>query len=687
MSLKAKYDKLRQQMSEPTDSWLLNKDVVFRNDFNSYLWSVVEYYENRHFKKYIDVYKNYNLFWWDKKVANKLMDLEWRENSVFPLIKMIVDTLFSSLYDSDIQFKVLPRWKEDVKKADKYQLLVDWMFDTAKVRYRFYETLKEVILLWSSFVKVWLDINNDEIKFFDWKQYKSYTNKNILPELTNVSPFELFVDPAVKELSDARFVFYRKLMPINTALKKYKSILNLNKAQILTIKKQPQYINKKNYSLVKKIHFHEDEFVARAESMITWDSVWTIWTDEIIKQLENLDMLNFFEVLPYDNDVIEVVEYYEWSKMILLFNWYVMYDWQTIFPFEWYPFVAINSEVWNWLYSKWVWINLLDFQKLANLVYNWQADSLKINVSPMFEADEWSIIDDKVDEFFQLTPFKIIKKRWDKPAIQSIEIMKPNSNWFELINSLIQYTEYSEWPNQYSMGGVPVERSATGASLKAQIIKQRLKPLLDNVNESLTEIIRKLSLLLMNYLNKQWKKTLEVRITWEDWYLFKDITIDDILWQYDVILELNSLKSTTMEVERSQLVEFIQQTLQLLDKDPVRQRQLIDRVPLIKKLIKLYNLPSDILISDEKYKKVASDSLATNQEVQQDAQKQLAKENKKEWWNNYAWWNNYTWNNYTWWNNYEQSNKQATQSKTQPPKYNNLQEYDKILRKARNYFW
>ncbi len=595
------------------DVEMIWKDVEFRTYLYSLLQQVFSFYEQNYFPKWVDIYKAYYLDTLDRQKQLKELDQEWRTNVRYPLIKMVVDTLFANFYDTNVTYKILPRQEDDKEKAQIAQKVLTWMMDVWRANDEIFDAVKEAMLLGTSFVKLIIRKEEEVGEYLkgvkDWKKlYWKYKRVYYYPSLSMVDAFSLFIDPAARKIENARFIFHRKIIPVKKAVQWYSKLLwiNLTEKQINTITQVPYYISKKDYSKIKQIQF---------------------MSEYRRQNIEDFSRDNIFEIYYHDNDLIEVIEYYEPDgKLLVLFNWYVVYDDVSPYPFNGYPFGVVKYDTSDTIYGKWVGTSLETQQKIADIIWNAYLDQVKVNVAPMFEADKWSIMEEDIGDWvLKYEPYKILTKRDDKQAIRPISLVANEALWpqaLQLIQSLI---ELSEWPNQYTMGGSPVERSATWASLKAQITKQRLKPLADSINRMLSYIVPKMLLTL----TLVYPEKLVVRILWEDWAVsFEEIKPQDIIWQYDVVFETNTLKEVMKEIERNQLIQFIAQALPAAN-DPVRQRPVIDILELFKEILPKFDISQDVLLTDDKFKEILANLQATWQIAQQEAQEKVEEYQKK----------------------------------------------------------
>lgn len=608
------YNESKAIQTWSTDVKMITENIEFRDSLLSNLKSVFDLYERTYFRTFIEAYKAYHLDETDRAKALAARWWEWRTNVRYPLTKMVIDTLFANFYDTQISYKIQPRSPEDFEKAQYAQWFFEWIMDMSHWNNEIFKAAKEAMICWTSFVKVIVKKDVEKWRYLKeikkWKRiYNEYNREKNYPSISNIDVFSVFIDPSANSINEARYLFQRKIMPYKDAIARYSKAywLNLSKAETATLIKSPNQVSWKDYSKIKKLPFFKND---------------------ILNDITDFNWANFFEVWYYDNDLIEVIEYYQDWKVIILMNWYILYDWETLYPFEWYPFDKVNYEIdTGWLYTKWIWTNLEQFQQISDIILNSYLDQTKLNVAPMYEVDKWSVNEKDIWPNWQLNyvPFKTIPKRDTKPALTPINMTNWDRLWLEALQQLEQYVEFSEWPNQYSMWWNPIERSATWASLKANITKQRLKPLVDSINRCLSELSEKV--MLLSWTVYDWK--IPIKVIWETWeQVIKHMDMQDIIWQYNIIFETDSLKSVIKEIEKNQLLQFVSQAMPA-NMDNVRWRPVVDTMKLFRELIHTFNLPEDVLLTDNAFKTIMSKSAAAWQEWQLDAKAAVAEYEKE----------------------------------------------------------
>jgi len=100
--------------------------------------------------------------------------------------------------------------------------------------------------------------------------------------------------------------------------------------------------------------------------------------------------------------------------------------------------------------------------------------------------------------------------------------------------------------------------------LKAQSLKNRLKPLIDSINRFLTNVIRKCAVMATTYMEENFP----VRIIGENNKAsFKNVSAEDLVHNFDIVFD-NSL-SATREIDFAKKLQLLQSVVPI-NTDPMR---------------------------------------------------------------------------------------------------------------------
>ena len=104
---------------------------------------VIPYFEKTFFTRYIQDYKDYLWYTWDRKREIE----EWQTNVVFPLVSWMVDTMYASIYDSKFKFNVSTDWIEWTDKLLNHSFDYEWRGRNAVM-----SASKEAIITWKGYI-------------------------------------------------------------------------------------------------------------------------------------------------------------------------------------------------------------------------------------------------------------------------------------------------------------------------------------------------------------------------------------------------------------------------------------------------------------------------------------------------------------------------------------------------------
>jgi hypothetical protein len=142
--------------------------------------NVILYFEKTYFNRYIEDYKTYLCYTWDRKKDIK----EWQSNVFFPMTSWIINTMYSNMYDSKIKFNL--EWG-----IEWTETLLNRSFDYSnKGKEAIWDAIKEGIIVGKWYVKP-IMVKRKEKKVVKWKDYGKEFK---LPMLQYISVFNLFYD-------------------------------------------------------------------------------------------------------------------------------------------------------------------------------------------------------------------------------------------------------------------------------------------------------------------------------------------------------------------------------------------------------------------------------------------------------------------------------------------------------------
>ena len=536
----------------------MSKTDIFTKDERDLQRVVTDYkhlFENHMWKRWAKWYRDYLLD--GSTRANEIM--EFQANMKVPIVKQYVDALWTSIYDNQLNFKTTGRNKKSYKTAGSAHDYLSRAFTRSKSWQKLMDTTKEAILLWNWYLKVWFVDNSKDYSFKKIIKDKNgklktkmleWTDVEKFPDLNYVSVFNLFHPMFVENISESPVVIERNILHKSKILKRFKNI-KIDKARLKEAIKEPKHIFNYDFEKIKLSAF--------------WDRKTVIKDLEKYAKKSNISKLtedNFFDILmnnylhiDYNWGFCEVIEYWEDESFKLMVNGYVIYSWENPLPdkkhpYEWLVFNKIPGLP-SW---RWIWLSLSDIQDIADQMMNLAIDNQKFLVAPMFEKIKgWDIFSES-DWVIEWSPFKTIETN-QKGAIQRLDIWNPQMAWLSgWVDFLFQVWEMSEWINSYAMWYQnKVERSATWVSALVQSFKARMLPLIDSLNQALNGIAKKW--LLHWIVNYDWD--VEIEKFTDGKTIIKSISIEDLIWEYSIEFNAQSLKTASRELKRGSLLNLL----------------------------------------------------------------------------------------------------------------------------------
>ena len=539
-------------MNQNTNKIFTKEEIDLERVVNEYK----HLFENHMWRRWAKAYRDYLLDGSDRD--NKVLDFQ--SNIKVPIVKQYVDALWTSIYDNQINFKTTWRNKESYKKAANAHDYLSWAFTRSQSWQKLMDSVKECVLEWNWYVKVWF-VNNVtphkyekfvknkktdklEKKTIEWKDIEKY------PDLNYVSIFNIFHPMFIENLRDSPVVIERNIVHKSKVLKRYKD-LKLDKQRFKEALKNPKHIFNYDFDKIKMAAF--------------WDKAGMKKDMDAYCKKSNISKItedNFFDILMnnylhvnYDGWFCEVIEYWEWEKFKLMVNWFIIYSGCNPLPDKKHPYEWLIFNKIPWLpHGRWIWLSLSDIQDVADEMMNLAIDNQKFLVAPMFERIKGGDIFAETDGIIEWSPFKAIETN-QKGAIQRLDIGNPQMaglSWW--VDFLFQLWEMSEWINSYAMWYQnKVERSATWVSALVQSFKARLLPMIDSLNQVLTWIAKKW--LLYWIVNFDWD--VEIEKFTDGKTTIKSIPLEELIWEYSIEFNAQSLKTATRELKRESLLNLL----------------------------------------------------------------------------------------------------------------------------------
>ena len=500
--------------------------------------NVIPYFETTFFNRYIDDYKNYLGYTWDRQS----MIEDWQTNVFFPMIPAIVDTMFASMYDSKIKFRVEWDWIAWTDKVLNYAFDYEHSGKDALM-----ESIKECLIVGKGYLKPVFS-KYKETKMVNGVDY-GHTMKR--PVLNYVSVFNLFYDYN-STLQNSPFTIERYILSKKQIIKNYASKITApdTSAYIDNVCKLK---DKERYS---EYDVNRIKHIIAYEKMIAKGSLQTIiptseirndnsTIDATIEQRNNVYAIDFEKNAKY-----EVIEYNDEDGTVVLIDWNLLFNKinQVKTAATLVTDISFNKIPWT-SDSTWVATNLWELQLITNSLYNIYLDNLKIQISPMFEQ-VWGL-NQMLGKKNKITysPYKVIPTNtpW---SLRKIELWVAGFEPINTIQFIEQFAEKRSGVNEYIMWGQgKVERIAGWVDLIFNQYKSKLMPLTNSINNAMWFIAK--SMLMMYALNFTDKEL-------ADLWLEDKLDYNKFLDERNVTFHLSSLSLLTDEEGIKNLVESLQ---------------------------------------------------------------------------------------------------------------------------------
>jgi len=541
------------------------------------------YYEDNVWPRYIAGWKNYYLYNQDRAMKIK----SFQTNVKLPVVKMFVDTMWTAIYDNQLQLRVSGRTQEHQKNAESMFNFLTWAFSNpvGKSRGQFMEIVKEGLINGNGYGRIGFTSVERELNWMkDFKQ-KSFKDKEEFPFIKYVSQFDMFFDPSARSFDESPYHIERKIMFQSDIMDQYGYWVKDLKDKIAMALKRPFYVWNIDFNRIKWLTFWNQQ---KLETMPT-SSLNKYRTHEL-----DIFQKNWFTA-DYKGGYAEVLEYWEDSRFVLVINGHEVYNGINPLPTKSKPYfdVAYNKSP-GLAFGHGIATSEEHIQEAADTFFNLMMDNMKLQVAPMFQKPRGGDVFSDGATTLEYEPFKMFETN-SPNAIQRIQLGTPDLSGKDMVDYLISMGERSEGLNSYAIGAQgKVERSATGVSAMVQAFKSRLLPLVESMNVALSKIADVWSLMGVALM----PDTINVKISAPgEKAKFTDIPMADLLGKFDVEFDAQSLKTATREIRRAQLGQVMQLAAQT-GVDPLTGESFIDFRKLWGAYLDANELPSaDIVLS------------------------------------------------------------------------------------------
>jgi len=549
------------------------------NEIWRILDSIKTYYQDHLWDSWVKAYKNY--FWY--KLDRWMLIEDFQTNVKVPIVKMHVDSMWTWIYDNQLNFRVVGRGKDDQKKAADAKSFLEWGFSASDSLKELMWSAKEALIAGNWYWEIWYVDKSTVIEYKKWLKTVKKTIKEQFPYVSYVWIFNLFFDPSVENMEDSHFVCVRRLLNKNQFIKKYNSRIENIETKVATAIAKPRYFSTMDYWKIKhSIFWSKDTINGLIDS--NWTNEFDIWKKNYL-------------TVDYKDQYVEVIEYWEDNRLCILLNGHLVKDWINPMPIKKKPFYNLIFNKAPWLaYWIWLWQSLDDIQQVSDEILNLTVDNIKLQIAPMFQKMKWWDLFWKGNTWkLKYQPFGMLETNTPN-AISRLDLWTPDFSWVQILQFLMQLWEMAEGMNAYTMGSQnKVERSAWAVSALVQASKSRLLPLTQSINHALSKIAEMWIWLAIAKMDD----SISLRSIDDTWRVsFKDLNLEDIIGKYDIEFDAQSLKSASREVRRNQLNNILQTAVSAWI-EPNTQQYIIDMKWLWKKIFEAYELPQDLVLNSK----------------------------------------------------------------------------------------
>lgn len=609
---------------DPNDIQKKDAKIEVANRFRWNLSKLMNHWNVTIHSKWIQAIKDYQLTNIDRALELKKRKMLFLTNEKIPIIRAHVDRTIKALFDWKFTWKVYWAQTKDKNKNKEFiQHYANRIYSSADIRDVVLEIWTDSILLWNWFIRTWFNpIPFDKKQIAKLFKTTDAEEKPAPIKVTDplaiaeyVSPFNIYAEPYTDFYQQP--IYYRYIDSIDNVQSNYKNLFTLDKSQLDFILSKPQYFSKKNFNKIKLVKYYEDFLVD--------NSLWYTLDD-------------LYSINPKASP-IEIVEYEYENSFAILLNWYLVYDWQNPYYYEWrkekhrYKTLSSNRQWWTWV-SQWQWISLSWIQKLYDALFNIMFDLAKFAAWPMFIVEPWQWVE-WCETQLNYEPFAIKKSRWLQDAkLTTLELPKPDAVNFTMMNNLLEYANMLISPTVYNQIQTQ-SRSATDSEYRKEWLKTQLNDLAEDYWKLFDSMLKDY---IMYAKKSLWNKELEIlNIEWWN-EVWKKITTEKLEWNFIYETEFESLRDLNAVIDRSQYIQLMD-IITRVWQDPVTWQFLIDMRKILSKWLELFDQDTWAMLDKDEYYKIMEEAQMKAIEIQSNlnkAQKAIGMYNN-EWQSTWEW--------------------------------------------------
>lgn len=522
-----------------------------------------------------ELYKNYYMYGNDRWAELSKDDEKRRTNIVSPITNMFQTKLYNMVKEADKRFTAMnknPNISDEVAKKRSKESL-DWMyyaFWKEETIAAFNSATFDAGLIWRWVFKTWYRYVKYTRKYMDkeWKWDKTIEVKLDYPVLTYVSPYNIYIDPAAKTLTEARFVAERKL--INDAeINRQYGIYGI-KVEWATIKEldwlTSNWTTEKDFESIKKnMPFYGTSMTRDITADTTYNIKW---------------------------ETREVIEVHTKNSITIYINGKDMWTFAQLWPVEGYRYKIINFKENPWtIYSIGTWYIVRPLQEVYDSITNLRIDNVKLIVNKSFFVEStlnfmWN------SKRMKILPWGIHKVQ-NLQGIKEIDMSEMKESAYRETDTMFQLCQWATWVSNYWLGMQnKVERVSWAVDMLQGALDSWAKPLVDSIRKNMAEVMKEFLALTIAYTDQD---ELD-KVLWE-WNTLKNIKAEDISDDYVFDFNLESQKNKDEAIIRQQLLDLIKLAPVFIDKKT--QQTLFNMKDILTRLWDSFGLDSDLITEEQ----------------------------------------------------------------------------------------
>lgn len=554
--------------------------------------NVISYYEEHVFPKWLWYYKKYYLNVDERK--SKIKD--WQTNIASGLLTRVVSTFVAHLYDHTFKFYI-SRHKESedaLEKSDAVETALSWAYHASKTKQKVIESFIDTVLLGEGYGKVFLDEKKKKVEYYEkktvkkkWADVTTHVKKSFMmkdleiPSFEYKSPFACMLEPYATDFDDA-YMVELKYKRKNEIIKDYSWYLEGKEENEKISETAFEWYKSWETAMSKNRQMEKLQY-------ITWSSD------------NDLSTLNENYKLQDKDEKYEVLEIRDNETLTVFVSGKELFSDINPYPIKQKPHLQIRySRSPGTIRGLGLWFYLDDYDKLATELINTFVDDAKMKSVPVLVEVIGSWKPQSLTWVFDFKPGQIIQVE-SIGALSALNLWGANIQLRDLMAWLMQEAFMIAGINEIVMGAplIKVDRSATSTTGRIQGFKSRMMELFDSINDAFARMAEMWLWMMMSldikdvhFFDDEKKKT-----------IFAQLDRAAMIWQYDVIFDMQPLRTSMKELLVQKKINFLQ-VAQGYIIDPATKKPLLKVREIIEDIANAMDISSDIFFSEEEIQKM-----------------------------------------------------------------------------------